>query len=84
MSRKRAVALRYRTERDRAPRVVAKGAGPVAEAIVQAAKSNQVEVMENDALVQSLMQLEIDDVIPEELYTAVAEILAYVYRLSNE
>jgi len=84
MSRKRAIALRYQAERDRAPRVVAKGAGAVAQALIDRGAQHQVPILQNDALVTSLMHLEVDDVIPEELYGAVAEILAYVYKTANE
>lgn len=84
MSRKRVVALRYRAEQDRAPRVVAKGSGAVAQALLDVATRNDVKILENESLVDSLMHLEVHDVIPEELYGAVAEILAYVYKSSNE
>lgn len=84
MKPKRAVALRYMEERDRAPRVVAKGAGDVAQALLRVAKEENVPIMENQPLVDALMQLEIDDVIPAELYQAVAEVLAFVYRTANE
>lgn len=81
---KRAVALRYERERDTAPRVVAKGAGEVAEAILRAAEQGKVTVHENEELVTALYQLETDRVIPEELYVVVAEVLAYVYRNGAE
>jgi flagellar biosynthesis protein len=80
MKPKRAVALRYLEERDRAPRVVAKGAGDVAKALLSVAEKENVAIVENQPLVDALMQLEIEDVIPQELYQAVAEILAFVYR----
>ncbi len=80
MAQKRAVALRYEQHQDNAPKIVAKGAGDVAEAIIAAANDNQVPVLSNDGLVNSLIGLELDSVIPEELYQVVAEILAYVYR----
>jgi flagellar biosynthesis protein len=77
---KRAVALRYEHHKENAPRVVAKGAGDVAEAIIRAAEENRVPILEQSGLVDSLIALELDSVIPEELYQAVAEILAYVYQ----
>ena len=64
-----------------APRVVAKGAGEVAEAIIRMAQSANVTVYENQSLTEALMQLEVDHVIPKELYQVVAEVLAYVYRV---
>ncbi|WP_067617274.1 EscU/YscU/HrcU family type III secretion system export apparatus switch protein [Alicyclobacillus acidiphilus] len=83
MTTKRAVALRYEQQREDAPRIVAKGAGEVAEAIIRTATSSAVPVMENKPLVDALVSLEVDSVIPPELYQAVAEVLAYVYRLSQ-
>ena len=80
---RRAIALRYEKNRDAAPRVVAKGAGEVAKAIIQTASNSHVPVMENQPLVDSLIQLEVGSVIPEELYTVVAELLAYVYQHKN-
>lgn len=80
MRPKRAVALRYEHQRDAAPRVVAKGAGEVAEAIIRMADDASVKVLEDKSLVDSLIHLELDSVIPEELYTVVAEVLAIVYK----
>ena len=84
MKPKRAVALRYIAERDRAPKVVAKGAGAVAEALLRIADDEGVDTVVNQPLVDALMQLELDDVIPAELYQAVAEVLAFVYRTADE
>lgn len=81
---KRAVALRYEKDRDAAPRVVAKGAGDVAEAILRAAEQGRVTIHESEPLVTALYQLETDRVIPEELYMVVAEVLAFVYRNQSE
>lgn len=83
MEPKKAVALQYEKNQDLAPRVVAKGAGEVAEAIIRIAQSADVTVYENQALANALMQLEIDHVIPPDLYAVVAEVLAFVYRTSN-
>ncbi|WAH35439.1 EscU/YscU/HrcU family type III secretion system export apparatus switch protein [Alicyclobacillus dauci] len=83
MTTRRAVALRYEKQREEAPRIVAKGAGEVADAIIRTASSHEVPVMENKELVDALISLEIDSVIPAELYQAVAEVLAYVYQYGN-
>jgi flagellar biosynthesis protein len=80
VQRKRAVALRYDQARESAPRVVAKGAGAVAEAIVRAAAAADVSIVRNPELTEALLALELDSVIPEELYAVVAEVLAFVYR----
>ncbi|MDR3348766.1 MAG: EscU/YscU/HrcU family type III secretion system export apparatus switch protein [Acidaminococcales bacterium] len=78
-----AVALSYDTEKDSAPKVVAKGKGVTAENILKTAKSSFVPVYQNKALTQMLMALEIDSEIPPELYQAVAEVLSYVYRVDK-
>lgn len=82
--RRRAVAIRYNTENDTAPKVVAKGAGHLAERIIQVANESKVHVHEDPELVAVLSKLDIDTQIPENLYRAVAEILAFVYRLNNK
>jgi len=81
--RKRAVALRYEETKEKAPRVVAKGAGDVAQRMIEVARQAQVALHEDAQLTDMLMNLELDAVIPEELYQAVAEVLAFVYRSSN-
>lgn len=80
---RRAVALRYEKHQEEAPRVVARGAGEVADAIIRTASSHEVPVMENKDLVDALISLEVDSVIPAELYQAVAEVLAYVYQFGQ-
>ena len=78
---KKAVALKYDQLKDRAPKVIAKGRGHVAEHILAAAQKNSIPVYQNKALVNMLMALEIDREIPPELYKAIAEVMAYVYRI---
>lgn len=81
--KKQAVALQY-NEENVAPRVIAKGKGYVAENILNAAKKNSVPIYQNKTLTSMLMAVDIDREIPPELYTAVAEILAYVYRMDQK
>ena len=80
---KKAAALKYEREKDSAPRLVAKGKGRLAERIVELAKENGVEVLEDKELVEFLIALDVGQEIPPELYRAVAEILAYVYRVTR-
>jgi flagellar biosynthesis protein len=75
-----AVALAYQSG-DAAPRVVAKGRGLVAEQIIERAREHGVAVHESKELVALLMQVELDDNIPPALYRAVAELLAWLYRI---
>jgi len=76
-----AVALRY--EKPRAPRVVAKGTGAVAEKIVETARDSGVAIEENPELAEALAKVELDDEIPENLYRAVAQVLAFILRASG-
>jgi flagellar biosynthesis protein len=78
----KAVALKYETEKDAAPRVVAKGRDIIAEKIIETARANNVPLYEDKNLVQVLEALDIDTEIPPELYRAVAEVLAFIYRLN--
>ncbi len=75
-----AVALAYR-EADAAPRVVAKGRGLVAEEIIARAKEHGVYVHESPELVSLLSQIDLDQHIPPQIYIAVAELLAWLYRI---
>jgi flagellar biosynthetic protein FlhB len=78
-----AVALRYDAARDGAPRVVAKGAGLVAQKIRELAAQHSVPVLEAPALARALHRhTDIGDSIPTALYTAVAEVMAWVYQLN--
>ena len=79
---KRAVALKY--EAPQAPVVVAKGQGVLAEKIIEAARENGVFIKENPLLAQALGAVELNDEIPVELYTAVAEIIGFVLSLQKQ
>lgn len=79
-----AVALKYTDGQGGAPRVVAKGADEVAAKIRELARANNVALLEAPALARALYKhTEIDDEIPEKLYSAVAEVLAYVFQLRH-
>jgi flagellar biosynthesis protein len=80
----KAVALKYDEKKDRAPRVIAKGRGEIAEKIVAIAKANNVPLYEDKNLVQILEALDLKTEIPPELYRAVAEVLAFIYRLNGK
>jgi flagellar biosynthesis protein FlhB len=76
-----AVALRYDRDKDAAPRVLAKGADLMAKRIRELAKSHNIPIIENKPLARSLYKsVEMGQVIPAELFRAVAELLAYVYK----
>ena len=78
--RQNAVALSYR-DGDQAPRVVAKGYGVLADTIIRTAREHGLYVHESPELVGLLMQVDLDSQIPPQLYHAVAELLAWLYRL---
>jgi flagellar biosynthesis protein len=77
-----AVALAYKTG-ELAPKVVAKGHGLIAEEIISRAKEHGVFVHESKELVALLMQVDLDTKIPPTLYRAVAELLAWLYRIDS-
>lgn len=79
---RQAIALAY-DQGEVAPQVVAKGNGRVAEQIIALAKENKVFVHESKELVSLLMQVDLDDHIPPNLYQAIAEILAWLYQLEH-
>jgi flagellar biosynthesis protein len=69
--------------RHRAPRVVAKGYGPVADEIIERARAAGVPIHESRELAALLTQVDLDQHIPPALYIAVAEVLAWVYRIEG-
>lgn len=77
-----AVALKY--DSPSVPRVTAKGTGDIAHEIMQLARLNDIPLYENADLARLLSMLELSDEIPEALYVAVAEVLAFVYWLSGK
>ncbi|MBB6452908.1 flagellar biosynthetic protein FlhB [Salirhabdus euzebyi] len=79
------IAIRYSEDKYEAPYVVAKGVDYVAFKIREIAKHHEVMIVENRTLARSLYdKVEIGEIIPEDFYQAVAEVLAYVYRLQNK
>lgn len=78
-----AVALAYEGGAT-TPKVVAKGRGLIAEAIISRAKEHGVSIHQSKELVSLLMQVELDQDIPPALYRAVAELLAWLYHVDKE
>lgn len=80
-----ACALMYDPATMAAPKLVAKGSGFVAERIKEIARENGVPVMENKPLARAMFKtLKIGHTVPRELFTAVAQVLSYVYRLKRK
>lgn len=80
-----AVALRYNTQKERAPRVIAKGVDFMALRIKEIAREHEIQIVENKTLARELYKnTDVDKEIPETLFQAVAEVLAYVYKLNKK
>jgi flagellar biosynthesis protein len=77
-----AVALEY--DGHGAPRVTAKGRGELAQRIIETAREHDVDIEQNAMLAQALSTVELDDQIPEELYRAAAQVIAFVLSLRGE
>lgn len=82
--RQKAIALKYDQEAGRAPLIVAKGMGEIAEQIIQLAEENDIHIHESPELVEVLIRLELGDEIPESLYRAIAEVIAFAYSLKQD
>lgn len=82
--RKEAIALSYNSSEKSGPKVVAKGKGKIANNILEQAMQHNVPVYEDPNLVELLGQLDLNESIPEELYQAVAEVFAFIYRLDQK
>lgn len=80
-----AVAIKYDMKTMAAPKIIAMGAGYIAEKIKDIARRNNVPIMENKPLARTIFKtLKIGQLIPRELYTAVAEVLSYVFKLKKK
>jgi flagellar biosynthesis protein len=80
---RQAVALRYQPNHDHAPKLVSKGRGYLAEKILELARRHNIPVRHDKNLLQVLSRLDLNEEIPPEIYKAVAEILAFIYRVSS-
>ena len=79
-----AVALGGLMEDGSPPVVLAKGKGSTSEKILEAAKQNGIPIQQDPALVEMLGQLDLNEAIPEELFEAVSEVFAFIYRLDRK
>ncbi len=81
--RRRAVALRYEAHKRKAPQVVAKGQGKIAERIIQIAKQHNIHIHQDTELTNMLYKLELLEEIPPHLYSVIAEVFAFLYKLNR-
>ncbi len=79
-----ATALQYNSEEGGAPRVVATGQRKIAEQIIAEAKKHNIAIYEDTALTSALSTVNLGEEIPPELYQVVAQVLAYIYRVTNK
>jgi flagellar biosynthesis protein len=77
---KKVVALKYEENGTSAPKVIAKGKGPIAEKIMEKAKEFDIPIFQNKALAESLLNLDVDEQIPPNLYKAVAEVFVWLMK----
>ncbi|MDD9147079.1 MULTISPECIES: EscU/YscU/HrcU family type III secretion system export apparatus switch protein [unclassified Sporolactobacillus] len=82
--KKQAVALNYEHGKDEVPYVSAKGEGELAKKIIAKAKEYNIPIQEDAALVSMLSELNLNEIIPAELYGAVAEIFAFLYQMDEQ
>lgn len=84
-ARPTAIALRYDPAHgDAAPRVTASGKGAAAEQIVRVAREHDIPLRRDPALTEALSSLDIGASVPPELFRAVAEVLAFVYKMNGK
>lgn len=81
---RKVAALKYQHGIDVAPKLVAKGKGYVADQIMALAKANNIPIHEDRNMVEILSAIDLYEQIPPQLYRAVAEVLAFIYRISGK
>ncbi len=81
---KLAAAIKYDAEKNVAPMIVAKGKGSIAEEIIRLAEEHEIPLYQDPTLAKLLSSLDLETEIPPDLYTLVAEVLAFVYRLEQK
>ena len=81
---KKAAALRYNTQKESAPRVIAKGKGKSAENIIKIAELHNLPIKKDEDLIELLSKVELDKEVPAALYKAVAEVFSFIYKVTNK
>jgi len=79
-----AAALQYNHQKDRAPKIVAKGKGLIAEKIIEKAQENDIVIYQDEKLSQQLYNLSLGEEIPAELYHVIAEVLVFIAKADQE
>ena len=81
--KQKAIALKYEQEKNSAPRVTAKGEVKTAQKIIQIAKESGVTLKKDEDLIELLSKVELDAEVPPEMYKAVAELFAFLYKITK-
>lgn len=81
--RKKAIALGYKSSKESAPTIKAKGEGEIAKTIIRLAKENNIPIKEDADLVELLSKVELEAQIPPALYKAVAEVFSFLYKMTK-
>ena len=84
VNKKKAVSLGYNRSQDNAPKVLASGAGEIANKIISLAKEHDIPIKEDPDLIEILSKVEVDQETPPNLYKAVAEIFSFLYKITNK
>ena len=84
VNKKKADPLGYNRSQDNAPKVLASGAGEIANKIISLAKEHDIQIKEDPDLIEILSKVEVDQEIPPNLYKAVAEIFSFLYKITNK
>ncbi|NPA87361.1 MAG: flagellar biosynthesis protein FlhB [Epsilonproteobacteria bacterium] len=80
----KAVALKYKAYEDSAPKVLAKGQGEIAKKIIEKAKEFDVPLFQNEALADMLLNVEVGEEVPPNMYKAVVEVFVWLYNLEEK
>ncbi len=81
---KKAVALKYDQATQRAPKVTASGKGEAAKNIIKIAQLHDIPIKKDEDLVELLSKVELDKEVPQKLYVAVAEVFAFIYKVTKK
>ena len=82
--KQKAAALRYNKDKEKAPRVVAKGEGESAKNIIKIAELHNLPIRKDEDLIELLSKVELDKEVPEALYKAVAEVFSFIYKTTKK
>jgi flagellar biosynthesis protein len=82
-TRQKAVAIKYNPD-ELAPKILAKGAGTIAEKILENAEKSEITIHKDEALTEALTHMELGQFIPPELYQAIAQILVFINNLDRD